>query len=193
MDWQLFFSIYLLIFLAELPDKTAFATLLLATKNSAVSVLIGVALAFFIQTIVAVVFGSVLALFPEKWVHLGAGLLFLGFAFQMWRQRNEAEDETCTNTTLEVSFWRSTWNAFIVIFIAEWGDLTQIATASLVAKYDESKFTVFMAALLALWSVSLVAVFLGHRAKKLIHPAVLKRICAFVFLGIGLYFVATFF
>ena len=92
MNWQLFSSIYILIFLAELPDKTAFATLLLATKNSAMAVFFGVSLAFLIQTLVAVAFGSVIAFFPEKWVHLASGILFLVFAFMAWRDRNETEE-----------------------------------------------------------------------------------------------------
>ncbi len=192
MNWQLFFSVYILIFLAELPDKTAFATLLLATRNRALAVFTGVAVAFLVQTAVAVVFGSLLSLLPAKWVQLGAGILFLGFALQMWLQRNEKENGPATDGSCEIGFWRSAWKAFLIIFIAEWGDLTQIATASLIAKYSHSKFTVFSAALLALWSVTLVAVFLGHRTKNLIKPALLKRICTFLFLGIGIYFIVTF-
>lgn len=191
MNWPLLVSIYSLIFLAELPDKTAFATLLLATRSRGSAVFVGVAAAFLIQTIVAVVFGGLISLLPEKWVHLGAGVLFLFFAVQMWRERN-AEDECPENMPVfRAAFWPSAWRAFLVIFVAEWGDLTQIATASLIARYDHDKVTVFVAAILALWTVTLLAVVLGRRLRNLIHPKKLKTVCSVLFLVIGLYFIIS--
>ena len=176
MNWQLFVSIYCLIFLAELPDKTAFATLLLATRSRATAVFRGVAVAFLVQTLVAAIFGSFIALLPERWIHLGAGVLFLFFAVRMWWERNKDEEESSQEAnSCEIGFWPSAWQAFLVIFIAEWGDLTQLATASLIAKYSDAKGTVFFAALLALWSVTLLAVILGQKAKYLIKPALLKK------------------
>jgi putative Ca2+/H+ antiporter (TMEM165/GDT1 family) len=192
MNWQLFFSVYLLIFLAELPDKTAFATLLLAAKGRAAAVFSGVAVAFLVQTLVATLFGSAIALLPEKWVHLGAGVLFLGFAVHMWRERIEEEVAASEAGPLgRNTFWTSAWKAFVVIFIAEWGDLTQIATASLIAKYSEFKLTVFLAALLALWSVTAFAVIIGQKAKSFLNPTVLVRACAILYFCIGIYFVAN--
>lgn len=192
MNWQLFLSIYFLIFLAELPDKTAFATLLLATRSRALPVFAGVAAAFLVQTIVATVFGSVLSLLPERWIHLGAGVLFLGFAIQMWWQRNDSDDEESNGIPgCRVGFWPCAWRAFLVIFVAEWGDLTQIATASLIAKYHDAKVTVFVAAVLALWSVTALAIIVGSKAKKFIKDSLLKKICAVLFLGLGVYFLAT--
>lgn len=195
MNWQLFLSIYLLIFIAELPDKTAFATLLLATRGKAFAVFIGVAAAFLIQTVVAVIFGNIIALAPERWVHLGAGILFLGFAGHTWFHLNddEASEEAKSENCERRSFWLAGWNAFLVIFIAEWGDLTQIATASMVAKYHGETLTVFVAALAALWSVTAIAVFIGHKAKILINPLVLKKISVVLFTGIGFYFICTWF
>ncbi len=80
MNWDLFRSVFFLIFIAELPGKTAFATLLLASRSRPTPVFIGVALAFTVQTIVAVLFGSLIALLPPNWVHLAAGLMFFWFA-----------------------------------------------------------------------------------------------------------------
>ncbi len=191
MNWQLFISIYCLIFIAELPDKTAFATLILATRSRALAVFCGVALAFLIQTIVAVLFGRLISLLPAQWVHWGAGLLFILFALHMWRGRNEEEHEKEDPNSCKMQFWPCLWQAFVVIFLAEWGDLTQIATASLVAKYPMDQVTVFAAALCALWSVTALAVVIGQRTQWLLHPATLKRFCAFLFLAIGVYFLAT--
>lgn len=83
MNFPLFCSTFVLIFLAELPDKTAFATLLLATRGHARAVFTGVATAFFIQTVVAIAFGGLIAQAPRFWVHLATGVLFVGFAAQM--------------------------------------------------------------------------------------------------------------
>ena len=189
MNWNLFFSIYTLIFIAELPDKTAFATLLLAARGRAQAVFLGVAGAFLIQTLVAVTFGSALSLLPEKWVHFGSGLIFIGFAVLAWRQRNRPEDEDEADfDSLHASFWPCVWKSFMVIFIAEWGDLTQLATASMTAKYGNDKLTVFTAALLALWSVTAVAVVLGRNIERWVKPRQLQALSAILFLGIGLYF-----
>jgi putative Ca2+/H+ antiporter (TMEM165/GDT1 family) len=186
MEWTLFASIFSVIFIAELPDKTAFATLLMATRGRPLAIFMGVAGAFVVQSAIAVAFGSLIGLLPEHWVHLGAGILFLAFAAHTWVHTDDTE-EVEENT----SSANTVWKAFVVIFIAEWGDLTQIATASLSAHYHESPWTVFTAATLALWSVTAVAVFLGHRVKHLIHGDTLKKISVLVFTGVGIYFIFT--
>lgn len=193
MNFSLFCSTFALIFLAELPDKTAFATLLLATRGHARAVFTGVATAFFIQTVVAIAFGGLIAQAPHFWVHLATGVLFVGFAAQMWRTRNDESDsgsEVATELagSSDPAFWRVARNAFVVIFIAEWGDLTQIATASLAAKYSHDKVTIFISALLALWAVTAVAVGIGKNAEKWISPKKVQRISAGLFLIIGIYF-----
>lgn len=194
MNWSLFFSVFSLIFVAELPDKTAFATLLMATRGRPLAIFLGVALAFLIQTLVAVTFGHLISWFPERWVHLGAGILFIAFALHTWffHDKEEAETEAETPPFSErMEFAKSAWKAFSVIFIAEWGDLTQLATASLSARYDREAVTVFIAAVLALWSVTAVAVMLGHRVKHVIHASKLKFLSTAAFAGVGIYFIAT--
>lgn len=199
MNWHLFVSIYLLIFIAELPDKTAFATLLLATRSRPLPVFAGVALAFLVQTVVALIFGSLIALLPANWVHLAAGLMFFTFAAQMWRGRDESESEAETHAEHDLetahinlqSLWTSVGSSFLVIFVAEWGDLTQLTTASLAAKYPAEKLTVFLASVLALWSVTLLAVVMGRQAKRFVNPSVIKRYATVLFALIGVYFVLT--
>jgi putative Ca2+/H+ antiporter (TMEM165/GDT1 family) len=192
VDWALFGSTFALIFIAELPDKTALATLMLSARGKPLAVFTGVAAAFLVQTLVAVAFGRVIALLPSHWVHLASGLLFIGFAIWAWRDRNENEDEESISIAKgKSSFLKSAWQAFIVIFIAEWGDLTQLATASLTAKYPQQVLTLFLSALLALWSVTAVTVAIGHKMKALLPIKTLKITSAFLFLGIGLYFVGS--
>jgi putative Ca2+/H+ antiporter (TMEM165/GDT1 family) len=184
MDWKLFISTFTLIFVAELPDKTAFATLLLATRKSPIALFIGVAAAFVIQSLVAVTCGTALGFLPHAWVQIGSGLLFLVFALLMWI-RNEAEEESSETEDGKDRFWSTVYSSFIVIFIAEWGDLTQFATATLAAK-NESPLTIFLAAVLALWSVTAIAIIVGSRAKNFIQPTVLKKIAAIAFAGVGI-------
>jgi putative Ca2+/H+ antiporter (TMEM165/GDT1 family) len=190
MNWPLFLSIFTLIFFAELPDKTAFATLMLASRGRAVSVFIGVAAAFFIQCVVALFFGSVISYFPAKWVHLGTGLLFLAFAAWTWRAINSADEEPVTTPEVaNKNFWQCAWQAFLVIFIAEWGDLTQIATATMAAKYQNDRLTVFIAAVLALWTVTAIAVLIGKNLERIIAPRNMQKFSALLFLAIGLFFI----
>src|ERR1700733_2260561 len=164
-DLPLFLSTFALIFVAELPDKTAIAALVLATRNNPWAVFIGSALAFLIQSMVAVLFGSLFGLLPPHIIHIASGLLFLVFAVMMGMRRQEEKEPT----PKVLPFGKIVWTSFMVIFIAEWGDLTQLASATLVAKTHQM-FTVFAASTLALWTTTAIAILLGHHAKKLINP-----------------------
>ena len=180
-DLTLFLSTFALIFVAELPDKTAIAALVLATRNNPWAVFIGSALAFLIQSMVAVLFGSLFGLLPPHIIHIASGLLFLVFAVMMGMRRQE-EKETTQKT---LPFGKVVWTSFMVIFIAEWGDLTQLASATLVAKTHQM-FTVFAASTLALWTTTAIAILIGHHAKKLINPRLLQMIAAVAFAIVGI-------
>jgi putative Ca2+/H+ antiporter (TMEM165/GDT1 family) len=180
---RLFLSIYAVIFVAELPDKTALASLVLATRHRALPVLLGAAAALTIQSAVAVVAGSLLSLLPSRAVHIGSGLLFLVSAVVMWRRHEDAAapDEDGRPT----GFGKALWMSFSVVFVAEWGDLTQIATAGFAARTGKPVI-VFAAATAALWSVSTLAVLVGNRAGRLLDASLTKRIAAVLFGLIGL-------
>jgi putative Ca2+/H+ antiporter (TMEM165/GDT1 family) len=180
----IFASVFGVVFLAELPDKTALAALALATRHKPAPVFVGAASALTIQSLVAVAAGRLVALLPARPVHVAAGLLFLVSAVFMWRRKEEDEDVRERDAA---GFWRSTWVVFAIVFIAEWGDLTQLATAALAARYD-APVVIFAAATLALWAVTAVAVFVGHRAGKMLDPRVTARMAAglFAFVGVAL-------
>jgi len=158
------FTVFTVIFLLELPDKTALAALLLATRHRPLPVLLGAAAAFVIQSAVAVVAGSLLSLLPREPIRIGAGLLFLGMAALLIRRnlRKDQADEERAVEQEEARHRRPFITAFSVVFVAEWGDLTQLATAALQARYQQPVI-VFVAATLALWAVSAIAVLLGNR------------------------------
>ena len=158
------FTVFTVIFLLELPDKTALAALLLATRHRPLPVFLGAAAAFVIQSAVAVVAGSLLSLLPREPIRIGAGILFLGMAALLIHRnlrRDEADEERAVEQE-EARRRRPFMTAFIVVFVAEWGDLTQLATAALQARYQQAVL-VFVAATLALWAVSAIAVTLGNR------------------------------
>jgi putative Ca2+/H+ antiporter (TMEM165/GDT1 family) len=181
--YKLFLSVFAVIFVAELPDKTALASLVLATRHRPLPVFIGAALALTVQSVVAVAAGRLFALLPAKVVHVGAGVLFLVSAVFMWRRKEEHEGGT-KDSGQRAGFFRALWVVFCVVFVAEWGDLTQIATAGFAARYH-APVTVFCAATAALWAVAGIAVFVGHRAGKLLDPRLTQRIAAVLFAGVG--------
>jgi putative Ca2+/H+ antiporter (TMEM165/GDT1 family) len=179
--WALLVSVFGVIFVAELPDKTALAALALATRHRPLPVLLGAASALTIQSAVAVGAGQVLSLLPTRPVHVAAGLLFLLSAVLMWRRQEEDEETPDRDAR---GFWRSAWLVFGVVFIAEWGDLTQLATAALSARYH-APLVVFAGATLALWGVAAIAVFVGNRAGKLLDPHRTARVAAGLFAAVG--------
>jgi Ca2+/H+ antiporter, TMEM165/GDT1 family len=185
MGAELFFSTLLLIFIAELPDKTALATVLMATRERPLAIFLGAALAFVVQTVVAVFFGQFLNLLPVKYVHWFSAVLFIVFAVMAWRRRDSGHEGG--EAKAASTFWQSAFKAFMVIFIAEWGDLTQLATATLVAKFGQP-LLIFTASVLALWAATAVAIFVGRAAKSFIDVKVLNRVAAILFFGIGIYF-----
>jgi putative Ca2+/H+ antiporter (TMEM165/GDT1 family) len=180
---QLFATVFGVIFLAELPDKTALAALVLATRHRALPVFLGASLALTVQSMIAVACGSLLAKLPQHWVHIGSGVLFIGCGVLMWIRKHDA-DETDAKHARQAGFWSALWTVFVVVFVAEWGDLTQIGTAGFQAKYH-AWFTIFVASSLALWSVAGIAVFAGNRAGRLLDAKLMQRVAAVVFAIIG--------
>lgn len=185
---QVALSVYGLIFIAELPDKTALATLVLATRHRPLPVFLGAAAALAIQSLVAVGAGQVIALLPARIVHIVAGVVFIGSALAMWFQREEPDDEAEDGAS-SVGFWRAAWISFAVLFVAEWGDLTQLATAALAARY-RAPVAVFAGATLALWSVVALAAVAGNRVGKVLSPRTTLRVAAVLFALVGVALVA---
>jgi Ca2+/H+ antiporter, TMEM165/GDT1 family len=158
------FTVFTVIFLLELPDKTALAALLLATRQRPLPVFLGAAGAFVIQSAVAVLAGSLFSLLPREPIRIGAGLLFLVMAALLVRRnfRREMADEERAVEQEAIKDHRPFVTAFSLVFVAEWGDLSQLATAALQARYQQP-MVVFVAATLALWAVAAIAVTLGNR------------------------------
>lgn len=186
LDLALLASVFAITFIAELPDKTAFAALILATKGNPWAIFTGSAAAFLCQSVIAVSCGGLVGLLPASVVKIGSGIVFIVLAVFMWFRKDPGEEELDLEKA-RGKFARTIWVSFVVIFVAEWGDLTQFSTAILAAKHGHEKMiTVFIGATLALWAVTALAILIGNRAKKAIHPTILQKIAAVAFLGVGI-------
>jgi len=185
-------STFGIIFLAELPDKTALASLVLATKYKPGQVILGSWLALLVQTIIAIFAGSILTLLPAQPVHIAAGVGFLIFSFLAFRRdEDEMEKEEEKDVNLEKKKHYPPWlTVFLVILAAEFGDLTQLATAALVAQTGHP-VSVFIGSLGALWAVTLIAAFSGSFVSKIISPKKTQIISGVLFAIIGIIVIAT--
>ena len=170
------------IFLVELPDKTFIATLVMSTRFRPLLVWLGVSLAFFVQTVVAVLAGGLIARLPRTPVELFAcamfllgGVLLLRGAGRADEEEAETEAEFGAKASRQVVGWRVVTLSFTVLFLAEWGDLSQILTASLVVRYDDP-VSVFVGAFLALVVVSGLAAALGRTLLTRMRLSTLRRI-----------------
>jgi len=179
-----FATVFVVIFLGELPDKTMFASLLLAARGRAGLVWVGAATAFLVHVVIAVTIGGVLlTLLPDRLVLVVVALMFLAGAVMSFRSRNEHEGEGIDTAHSRPDNARTIGTAFVVIFIAEWGDLTQVLTANLAARYDNA-LGVGVAATLALWAVAGVAMAAGKLIRGL-PVKLLRTITAGVLLVLG--------
>jgi len=171
---------FLAIFVVELPDKTFLATLVLATKYRPILVWIGVGAAFAVQTTVAVLLGHAVSFLPEEVVQAAAGVMFLVGAVILIREGRSHQEAAASDEEVEtknVHGWRAVLASFLVLFAAEWGDLSQLLTISLVAKYEEP-VAVFIGALSALLLVSGLAVVAGRQLQRFVKLHVLHYVGA---------------
>lgn len=168
---------FVVILPAELPDKTMFACLILSTRYRPRFVFAGAAAAFAVQVTIAVAAGGLLSLLPHRFIQAGAAAAFLGGAVLLWRKRTEKEDGDIAGDSARSGMWPVIWMTFAVVFLAEFGDLTQIMTLSLAARYHDP-VSVGIGALTALWLATGLAVTAGWRLLKPMPVAWLTRIAA---------------
>jgi putative Ca2+/H+ antiporter (TMEM165/GDT1 family) len=182
VNLQLFFSTFVFIFLASLPGRTTFLMILMAARARPWSLFFGAILAFGAQSLISVMLGSVIALFPAALIHFFVALLFFFFSYHFWRtsqKANSLENE-------ELLGANTIRTAFLVIFAGEWGDVSQVAIASISARSTE-KMLVFLSALTALWSITAFAVLVGSRLGKVVNPTLIQKVAAVGFALVGAY------
>ncbi len=186
MDLTIFALTFAAIFIVELPDKTFIAALVLSTRYRPLAVWIGVGLAFGVQTLVAVTAGALATLLPDTLIKSVAFLIFLIGAIVLVRTapgadaaEKEQEEEYAAKAAEPKSFFKAMVASFLVLFAAEWGDLSQLLTISFVTKYNDH-VSVFLGAWAALLTVSGLAVLAGRVLLRYLKLSLLHYIGAAV-------------
>jgi Ca2+/H+ antiporter, TMEM165/GDT1 family len=159
-------TVFAVTFAVELPDKSLFASLLLGRRYRPWPVWLGVAAAFAVHVSLSVTAGSLLTRAPHRFVELVTAALFLGGAVWMLKSgsgdENEPGPDAARLGAAPPGLLRIFATSFAVVFISEWGDITQITTINFAARYHQP-LQVGIAAALALWAVSGLAVFVGPK------------------------------
>jgi putative Ca2+/H+ antiporter (TMEM165/GDT1 family) len=181
-----FVTAFAVVFLVELPDKTMVATLVLTTRYRAWPVFVGVVAAFAVQTVVGAAFGSAITLLPDRLVAGVVALLFGVGAFMLLREGfshdSDSADEAGVRT--DVPFWRAALTSFGVLFAAEWGDASQLATAGITARYG-APLAVGLGAWLALVTVAGLAVLVGRKLAGRLPTHWIQRVAGVIFAVFG--------
>ena len=184
-------GVFALIFVAELPDKTMIATLILGSRHRPVLVWIGATAAFGFHAGIAVLAGRLLALLPHRWVELVTALLFAGgAAYLLLVSEKEEEEEGLEEVEAAPDGLRPIATAFLVIFVGEFGDLTQILTANMAAKYHHP-LSVFIGAFAALATVAAIGAFGGRALLKVLPLAVVRKAGGVLLAGFAVYTLVT--
>jgi Ca2+/H+ antiporter, TMEM165/GDT1 family len=180
---------FVLTFLGELPDKSLFASLVLGTRYRPLYVWVGAAAAFTVHAGIAVTAGRLLALLPRHLVDGVVATLFLAGAVYLlassFRRRQPEDLDAARQGGPPATFARVAGTSFVVVFLAEWGDITQLTAANLAAKYDP--LSVFVGATLGLWAVAALAVTVGAKSLNFIPMAWVQRITAAILLALSAY------
>ncbi|MCL6594731.1 MAG: TMEM165/GDT1 family protein [Firmicutes bacterium] len=178
--------VFAVIFVAELPDKTSLTSLTLATRQPPAWVWLGAALAFLVHTALAVAAGSALALVPPLAVRMVSGLAFLAFGALMWWRGEGGRGEAAAGERVrgERAFGRVVLEAAALVFVAEFGDLTQFAIAALAARLHHP-LVVGAAAWAGLVAAAFVAVVVGGRLGAWAGGQRLQRVAAVVLAALG--------
>ncbi len=184
-----FAGIMALMFLLELPDKTMIATVVMSTRARPSSIVLGASSAFVVQMGIAVAAGSLLTLLPVRPKDVVVAVLFLGGAAYLLlvpARVEEREGEVEAAREHSGTRWREVSTAFTVIFLGEFGDLTQIQAANLSAKTHQP-LEVFLASSIALVAVSFLGAYGGRALQRVVPLRFIRLGGGVVFAGLGLY------
>ncbi len=178
-------AVFPIIFIGELPDKTMFASLVLSTRGRPFVVWLGAAAAFAVHVVIAVTIGVALFhLLPHRALQaIVAAMFFVGGVLALREARKARSEEEIIEREV-ASHQRVVITAFLVIFLAEWGDLTQILMANLAAHYHDA-LSVAIGSLLALWAVAGLAVVAGQSVLRLVNIATIRIVTAVVLFALA--------
>jgi putative Ca2+/H+ antiporter (TMEM165/GDT1 family) len=188
-------TVFGLVAVAELPDKTMIASIVLGSRGRPVPVWIGGTIAFGLHVALAVVAGRFLQLLPHRTLEIvtttafGLGALYLLFI----PERSEVakgEEEAERASQAETKTWRIAAGAFGVIAVGEFGDLTQLLLVNLEARY-KSPVSVFVGGFLALAAVGAIGAFSGRALVRVVPLSVIRRVGGLALVGFTAYGIST--
>jgi Ca2+/H+ antiporter, TMEM165/GDT1 family len=184
-------GVFVIIFVAELPDKTMIATLIMGSRYRPVLVWLGATLAFGLHAALAVAVGRLLQLLPHRWVEAVTAVLFAaGAVYLLFVPEKEVEEKGVEEADAARKGLKTAALAFVVIFVGEFGDLTQILTANLAAKYHQP-LAVFVGAFAGLASVAALGAFGGKALLRVLPLAVIRKVGGVMLAGFAVYSLVT--
>jgi Ca2+/H+ antiporter, TMEM165/GDT1 family len=176
VDLAVVLTTFVVIFLGELPDKSMFASLVLGTRFRPLPVFCGVAAAFAVHVVIAVAIGGVFSLLPERLVLFVVAALFAaGSAYLLLAKEEDGQTAGAARAVTGQHPVRVALASFGVVFLGEWGDITQITTANLTARYGDP-LSVGVGAVLALWSVAALALTVGRGLVQRVPARLIRRV-----------------
>ncbi len=172
--------------LAEMGDKTQLSILLLSSRTQEYARLVlGVMLAFLLADGLAILVGSYIdAVVPVTTVKALSGFVFILFGILILKEKGE-EEESEQSLSARGAFL----SGFSMIFLSEWGDKTQIASALFATEYDP--LMVLAGVMIALFILTLMAIFLGRYLSRRIDRKLMSRVAGGIFLLIGFSFLIS--
>ena len=170
-----------MIFIAELGDKTQLVALCLAGRFNWRVVLAGIFVATLVVHVISVLLGGGLGRFlPDAWISLAAGLAFFGFG--LWTlQGDTLEDENCGARQMRSPFML----VATTFFLAELGDKTMLGTVTLATDY--APIPVWLGSTLGMVLSDGLAILVGALLGKQLPERIVKIGAAVIFFGFGLY------
>ena len=177
--------VFVAIFLAELPDKTMFATLMLSTRmRRPLAVWIGVSIGYCTHVTVAGLFGSALSKLPERPIHAVVGFVFLGSGILMFRSSRDKQEKQ-DEIKVSRNFFQVVYISTSAILVAEFADLTQLATVGFAVRTGDS-LGVAIGAATALCTVSAIAVAAGAWLQRKVKLQLVQRAASVFFIIFGI-------
>ncbi len=180
-----FLSSLFLVMLAEMGDKTQLVALAFATRFSARVTLAGVFVATLVVHLFSVAIGEILGLaLPTRWIEIGAGVAFIGFALWTLRGDSLKPDE------VQQGRFGPFLTVGIAFFIAELGDKTMLTTVTLASQY-QAFVPVWIGSTLGMTVADGIAVLVGVAAGKRLPERTIKLVSAGIFVLFGVWAIAS--
>ena len=171
---------FILVFIAEMGDKTQILAIAFATRYPVKKVLLGIMIGAFLNHGIAVVLGSQLTrIVPMDTVQIVAGIAFVAFGIWSLRMEEEDQEEEKASRT-----YGAVLTVALAFFIGELGDKTQLAAITLAAA-SKHLLLVLAGTVSAMVATSCLGIFVGKKIGNRIPEIGIKTAASLIFLLFG--------